>query len=115
MAADGRPRQRPSGVQGEKGTPIKQDVKKGKLRHYYEGIPYNYGMLPQVTAAAASAAASRARIIYNAASYVTIVLPYRGHASPAYLISASFTVPLAASWGSYSARAACRRGRTRTT
>ena len=35
-------------MQGEEGTPIKQDVKKGKLRHYYEGIPYNYGMLPQV-------------------------------------------------------------------
>lgn len=31
----------------EEGTPIKQDVKKGKLRHYYENIPYNYGMLPQ--------------------------------------------------------------------
>lgn len=32
---------------GEEGNPIKQDIKKGKLRHYYEGIPYNYGMLPQ--------------------------------------------------------------------
>ena len=52
-------------MQGEEGTPIKQDVKKGKLRHYYEGIPYNYGMLPQVTAAAA---ASRARIISDAAT-----------------------------------------------
>ncbi|KAK9838124.1 hypothetical protein WJX81_002747 [Elliptochloris bilobata] len=32
---------------GEEGTPIKQDVKKGKPRFYHEPIPWNYGMLPQ--------------------------------------------------------------------
>ena len=28
-------------------TPIKQDTKKGKLRHYPYNINWNYGMLPQ--------------------------------------------------------------------
>nr|QKY15128.1 inorganic pyrophosphatase chloroplastic (IPY3) [Polytomella parva] len=31
----------------ESGTPIKQDVKKGKLRFYPYNINWNYGMLPQ--------------------------------------------------------------------
>jgi hypothetical protein len=34
-------------AQGEKGTPLKQDAKKGKPRSYHEPIPWNYGMLPQ--------------------------------------------------------------------
>lgn len=34
-------------MQGEEGTPIKQDVKKGKLRFYPYDIHWNYGMLPQ--------------------------------------------------------------------
>ena len=33
--------------QGEERTPIKQDVKKGKLRFYHSAIPWNYGLLPQ--------------------------------------------------------------------
>lgn len=37
----GRPRQ------GEAGNPIKQDMKKGKLRFYPYPINWNYGMLPQ--------------------------------------------------------------------
>ena len=28
-------------------NPIKQDIKKGKLRHYPYNIHWNYGMLPQ--------------------------------------------------------------------
>ena len=36
-----------SGVQGEAGNPIKQDIKKGKLRFYPYNINWNYGMLPQ--------------------------------------------------------------------
>lgn len=35
------------GVQGEAGNPIKQDIKKGKLRFYPYNINWNYGMLPQ--------------------------------------------------------------------
>jgi inorganic pyrophosphatase len=31
----------------ERGNPIKQDIKKGKLRHYPYAIHWNYGMLPQ--------------------------------------------------------------------
>ena len=34
-------------VQGEYNNPVKQDIKKGELRHYHDKIPYNYGMLPQ--------------------------------------------------------------------
>ena len=34
-------------MQGEYNNPIKQDIKKGELRHYHDKIPYNYGMLPQ--------------------------------------------------------------------
>ena len=34
-------------MQGEEGTPIKQDMKKGKLRFYPYNIDWNYGMLPQ--------------------------------------------------------------------
>jgi hypothetical protein len=34
-------------LQDEVGTPIKQDVKKGKLRFYPYNINWNYGMLPQ--------------------------------------------------------------------
>jgi inorganic pyrophosphatase len=34
----------------EAGTPIKQDVKKGKLRDYNIPIKWNYGALPQVMA-----------------------------------------------------------------
>ena len=34
-------------LQGEDGTPIKQDIKKGKLRFYPYNIHWNYGMLPQ--------------------------------------------------------------------
>ena len=34
-------------VQAEYNNPIKQDIKKGELRHYHDAIPYNYGMLPQ--------------------------------------------------------------------
>lgn len=34
--------------QDEEGTPIKQDVKKGKLRFYPYNINWNYGLLPQV-------------------------------------------------------------------
>ena len=37
------------GPQDEEGTPIKQDVKKGKPRFYHQPIPWNYGMLPQAT------------------------------------------------------------------
>ena len=33
--------------QAEYSNPIKQDIKKGELRHYHDAIPYNYGMLPQ--------------------------------------------------------------------
>lgn len=33
--------------QDEPRTPIKQDVKKGKLRFYPYNINWNYGMLPQ--------------------------------------------------------------------
>ena len=33
--------------QGEEGSPIKQDIKKGKLRFYPYNIYWNYGMLPQ--------------------------------------------------------------------
>ena len=33
--------------QGESQTPIKQDIKKGKLRFYPYNIHWNYGMLPQ--------------------------------------------------------------------
>lgn len=33
--------------QDEEKTPIKQDTKKGKLRHYPYNINWNYGMLPQ--------------------------------------------------------------------
>lgn len=33
--------------QDEVGTPIKQDVKKGKLRFYPYNINWNYGLLPQ--------------------------------------------------------------------
>ncbi len=36
------------GVQDEVGTPIKQDIKKGKLRFYPYNINWNYGLLPQV-------------------------------------------------------------------
>ncbi len=34
-------------VQDEPKTPIKQDVKKGKLRFYPYNINWNYGLLPQ--------------------------------------------------------------------
>ena len=34
-------------AQGETNTPIKQDMKKGKLRFYPYNIHWNYGMLPQ--------------------------------------------------------------------
>lgn len=34
-------------LQGEEHTPIKQDVKKGKLREYPYNIKWNYGMLPR--------------------------------------------------------------------
>ncbi len=34
-------------VQDEPCTPIKQDVKKGKLRFYPYNINWNYGLLPQ--------------------------------------------------------------------
>ena len=34
-------------LQCEDGTPIKQDMKKGKLRFYPYNIHWNYGMLPQ--------------------------------------------------------------------
>lgn len=34
-------------AQDEELTPIKQDTKKGKLRHYPYNINWNYGMLPQ--------------------------------------------------------------------
>ena len=34
-------------MQGEAGNPIKQDIKKGKLRFYPYNINWNYGMLPQ--------------------------------------------------------------------
>lgn len=34
-------------MQGEPKTPIKQDVKKGKLRFYPYNINWNYGMIPQ--------------------------------------------------------------------
>ncbi len=34
-------------AQAEYNNPIKQDIKKGELRHYHDAIPYNYGMLPQ--------------------------------------------------------------------
>ncbi len=34
-------------MQDEAGTPIKQDVKKGKLRFYPYNINWNYGLLPQ--------------------------------------------------------------------
>lgn len=33
--------------QDEEGTPIKQDIKKGKLRFYPYNINWNYGLLPQ--------------------------------------------------------------------
>lgn len=33
--------------QDEDGTPIKQDIKKGKLRFYPYNINWNYGLLPQ--------------------------------------------------------------------
>ena len=36
-------------MQDEEGTPIKQDVKKGKPRFYHQPIPWNYGMLPQAS------------------------------------------------------------------
>ena len=35
------------GIQAEEGTPIKQDIKKGKLRFYPYNINWNYGLLPQ--------------------------------------------------------------------
>ncbi len=34
-------------MQDEQTTPIKQDVKKGKLRFYPYNINWNYGLLPQ--------------------------------------------------------------------
>lgn len=34
-------------VKDEEGTPIKQDIKKGKLRFYPYNINWNYGLLPQ--------------------------------------------------------------------
>ena len=34
-------------MQAEYSNPIKQDVKKGELRHYHDKILWNYGMLPQ--------------------------------------------------------------------
>ena len=34
-------------MQDEVGTPIKQDIKKGKLRFYPYNINWNYGLLPQ--------------------------------------------------------------------
>ena len=34
-------------LQDEEGTPIKQDIKKGKLRFYPYNINWNYGLLPQ--------------------------------------------------------------------
>ena len=34
-------------MQAEYNNPIRQDIKKGELRHYHDAIPYNYGMLPQ--------------------------------------------------------------------
>ena len=34
-------------LQGEGSNPIKQDIKKGKLRFYPYNIDWNYGMLPQ--------------------------------------------------------------------
>jgi inorganic pyrophosphatase len=34
-------------LQDEEATPIKQDVKKGKLRFYPYNINWNYGLLPQ--------------------------------------------------------------------
>ena len=36
-----------SWVQTEEHTPIKQDIKKGKLRNYPYNINWNYGMLPR--------------------------------------------------------------------
>lgn len=37
-----------SAPQDEVGNPIKQDIKKGKLRFYPYNINWNYGLLPQV-------------------------------------------------------------------
>lgn len=34
-------------MQNEAGNPIKQDIKKGKLRGYPYNINWNYGMLPR--------------------------------------------------------------------
>ena len=34
-------------MQDEEKTPIKQDIKKGKLRFYPYNINWNYGLLPQ--------------------------------------------------------------------
>lgn len=34
-------------LQDEEKTPIKQDIKKGKLRFYPYNINWNYGLLPQ--------------------------------------------------------------------
>jgi inorganic pyrophosphatase len=34
-------------LQDETSTPIKQDIKKGKLRFYPYNINWNYGLLPQ--------------------------------------------------------------------
>ena len=36
-----------AGPQDEANTPIKQDIKKGKLRFYPYNINWNYGLLPQ--------------------------------------------------------------------
>ena len=37
----------PLALQDEEKTPIKQDIKKGKLRFYPYNINWNYGLLPQ--------------------------------------------------------------------
>ncbi len=37
----------PACLQDETNTPIKQDIKKGKLRFYPYNINWNYGLLPQ--------------------------------------------------------------------
>lgn len=56
-------------MQDEPCTPIKQDVKKGKLRFYPYNINWNYGMLPQtwedpgVTNAELQAAVSTAGLL----------------------------------------------------
>lgn len=58
-------------VQAEASTPIKQDIKHNKLRHYHDPICWNYGMLPQVRLASC----------VGAVTISTSTLPL---ASPAY-------------------------------